>query len=123
MQQAITTQGSKPVGRPTIMTDDILALLCETLQRGFSIRVACRTAGIDEATFYRHVRSDTNFAMRVRSSSTYLYLASIETIYNKIVYEKNEKLAKWYLERTDPVRFGTGKLCNGCMKLRRQHSY
>ncbi len=122
MQQAITSNGTKSVGRPTVVTDDTVANLCEALKLGFSIQAACNWAQIDRSTLYRHMRSDPIIATKIRTSIMFLYLAATEVIYNKIVYEKDPKLAKWYLEKTDPERYGKRKLCRNCHNLQQQYN-
>lgn len=122
MQQAIVHNPPKSVGRPTVMTDDTVANLCQSLQKGFSIPAACNWARIDRSTFYRHFNSDPIFATKVTSSIMFLYLASTEIIYKKIVYEKDPKLAMWYLEKVDPERYAGKKFCRKCHNLQKKYN-
>ncbi len=110
-------------GRPTVLSNETVAKICEVLQRGFSVQAACNYAGIDRATFYRHMHSDPIFLMKIRFATMFLYTAATENIYNKIVYEKDVKLSKWYLEKFDPIKFSGKRLCRECKKLNSQYNH
>lgn len=119
MQQEKSVTIRNP-GRPTVLTDNTVAEICQVLQRGYSIQAACNFVGIDRSTFYRHLQTDMEFATRVRYAIGFLYSAATEVIYNKIYYEKDAKLAMWYLQKVDPERFGGRKYCRNCHKLQQQ---
>lgn len=120
MQQAIIPNTPKSVGRPSMLTDNTVAELCQVLQRGYSIQAACNWIRIDRSTFYRHLKSDMIFATKMRYAIGFLYCAATEVIYNKIYLEKDAKLAMWYLQKVDPERFGGKKYCRNCRKSQQQ---
>lgn len=120
MQQAIVPNTPKSVGRPTVLTDETVAELCNVLMRGFSIQAACNWVGIDRSTFYRRLAIDMDFATRIRYSIGFLYSAATEVVYHKISVERDAKLAMWYLQKVDPERFGGKKFCRNCHKSQQQ---
>lgn len=91
------------------------------LRIGFSIEAACKWVGIDRSTFYRHLQSDPDFATLIRMEILMLYLAATEVINNKIMYEKDAKTAMWYLEKTNPERYGKRKICRSCQRLQARY--
>lgn len=123
MQQQLSTDTLRTVGRPTVIHDRNVALLCEALSRGFSIQAACNYANIDKSTFYRHVHSDPDFATKMTTSISFLYLAAADAIYRKIVYEKDAKLALKYLERVDPEKWAKTRPCRKCRNLKQKHLF
>ena len=122
MQQEVISKTAKSIGRPTVLTDDTVAKLSEALQRGFSVQAACSWAQIDRATFYRHSQSDPIFATKMCYAMNFLYLAATDVIYHKILAEKDSKIAMWYLEKTDPERYGKKKQCKKCHNLQQRYS-
>lgn len=61
-QQAIDGELINPVGRPTIMTDELVAEIMSLLAMGKSVRTVCRDDRMPAmATFYRWLQSNKDF--------------------------------------------------------------
>jgi len=75
------------------------------LARGVSVSGACRIVGISRATYYRHLKADPDFEMRVERM---LGLLEMELL--NVVKEAGDdwRSAAWLLEKRYPTRWGTG---------------
>lgn len=79
--------------------------LIEHLRSGLTIRDACALVGITEKTYHEWCNRFSDFgdaAMRARVQTRQLAVL----IVRKAVSEGDVSAAEWYLERTDPERWG-----------------
>jgi AraC-like DNA-binding protein len=93
-------------GRPTVVTPKTIFDLQTILQRGLSIALACRHAGISEKTFYRHYNEEESFRLAIHKSRDYHILAASSVVMDDIVKKQNPISARWWLERRAPEEFG-----------------
>jgi len=91
----------KKAGRPTVITEDVIAKLEAVKKLGVSNEIACDYANIHPATYYRHLESDEDFARRMRSAEYFANIAARQAVVKAIVEDKDVKAAQWWLERRD----------------------
>ena len=96
------------VGRPTSLTSDTVAKLCEALRLGMSVQIACNYAKIDRSTFYRHLEADGDFATKIETARDYLIMVASAVIHKAIVQDKNVQVAMWWLEKHEQLDFKKG---------------
>ena len=94
------------VGRPTVMTDDVIGKLEMLFAKGLSDREACLIANIHPSTLYDYCSANPEFAERKEllkeQIKTQAKLNIAEAITNK-----DADLSKWYLERKAKDEFST----------------
>ena len=110
-------------GRPTSLTPDTVAKLCEAMRLGMSIQTACHYAKVNRSTFYRHLETDGDFATKIEAAQDYLVLIASALIHKAIVQDKNVQAAMWWLERAAPEQFGKLTICRECQKIQRAGIY
>lgn len=101
---------SKPVGRPTVVTEEIVGKLVEVFRLGVSDTAACAHAGISRDTFYERLKSDPLFSDKITSAKNFAVLASRQNVVKAIVQDKDLDTSKWYIEKHDiqePVQNNT----------------
>ena len=91
------------VGRNTVVTSEVIAKLVEAFKLDSTIEEACYYAEIHPSTYYRHVKSDPDFARKIEGARCYLILRARETVARNI---GRIDTAKWYLERKRSEEFG-----------------
>jgi hypothetical protein len=87
-----------PVGRPTVMTPDVLAKLTDAFALGHSDREACLLADIDPKTLYRYCEDNPDFASKkelLKETPTIKARRNIMQALN----DKSVGVSQWYLER------------------------
>ena len=96
------------VGRPSVITGDVVTNLVAYLQRGLSIETACNEAGVSRQSYYRRYETDETFRYKMDSARKYTTVIAAQNIMNAIIDEKkpNLELSKWWLERKEPEEFG-----------------
>lgn len=97
--------GQNTVGRPTVVTPEVVTKLVSILQRGLSITKACSYARIDRTSFYRKYNNDIAFRNKIDDARNFATIVAAEIVVDDIVKHKNVQTAKWYLERKDPEEF------------------
>lgn len=60
----------KAIGRPNKVNYTVMSKLEDALRYGASISEACTHAGISRDTFYRHFRTETVFAQKMKTART-----------------------------------------------------
>lgn len=85
-------------GRPTKMTEETIAKLVYAFQRDYTNGEACRYAGIDEATFYRHIKSNDEFRKKIDIAKDYIFNLAKDNLINEL-QDGNKFTTKWVLER------------------------
>jgi hypothetical protein len=89
-------------GRPTVMTEDVLAKLRQAFLMGCDDEEACAFAEIDPKTLYRYQEKNHEYASEKAKWKQNPILKAKATIYSNL----NEKeTAKWYLERKKKGEF------------------
>ena len=89
---------AEKVGRPTVMTDEVIGKLEMLFAKGLSDREACLIADIHPSTLYDYCNANPEFAERKEllkeRVKTQAKLNLAEAIENK-----DADISKWYLER------------------------
>jgi outer membrane cobalamin receptor len=97
---------AEKVGRPTVMTEEVVGKLELLFAKGLSDREACLIANIHPSTLYDYCNINPEFAERKEllkeQVKTQAKLNVAEAIENKDV-----DLSKWYLERKGKDEFST----------------
>jgi glycerophosphoryl diester phosphodiesterase len=88
------------VGRPTVMTEDVLQKLEEAFLNGASDRQACFLANIAEGTLYNYIKDNPDFGERKELLKQMTAYRAKQVIKSEIENNKADT-AKWYLERKD----------------------
>lgn len=95
-----------PTGRPTIMTNDVVAKLETAFSMGCTDVEACLYANINKATLYRYQQENPDFCDRKEQLKEKLVLKARSVIADAL-NKKDENTAKWYLERKCKNEFST----------------
>lgn len=94
------------MGRPTVMTPEVIAKLEEAFAWGCSDREACLWAGIAEPTLYLYQEKHPEFIDRKAALKDTVILKSRKTVANAV--ERGDRdTAKWILERKKKDEFST----------------
>ena len=97
--------GKFDTGRPTVMTDDVVAKLENVFSIGGSDVEACLMAGISRDTLYDYQKVHPEFVDRKNMLKEKLVLKARTVIANALNKEDRET-AKWYLEKKKKNEFG-----------------
>lgn len=85
-------------GRPTVITEKVIAKLIKAFKEGFTDQQACDYAQIHTATFYRHMKSDEAFAREIGCAKVFITIAAAKLVV-KAIKKGNVQVAKWWLEK------------------------
>ncbi len=102
----MTEKTENNIGRPTVVTAEVLRKLEEAFTWGCSNREACLYADIGETTFYEYRAANSDFAKRIEVLRDSPKLKA-RAIINKKLNELDGDTAKWYLERKAKDEFST----------------
>jgi len=94
------------VGRPTIITPEIITMLESVFKLGVTDEVALNYAGVSSATYYRHLKDDKDFERKMRSAQDFARIAAGQVVMKAIVEDKDVQTAKWWLEKKYHNEFG-----------------
>lgn len=93
-------------GRPTIMTEAVVAKLEYGFMKGLNVTECCHYADISRNCFYEYLEKNPEFKDRIEelksSPSTRAKLNVVEAIENG-----DTDLSKWWLERRNKDEFST----------------
>lgn len=89
---------ANPVGRPTVMTPDVLTKLTDAFALGHSDREACLLAGIDPKSLYRYCEDNPDFASKKELLKETPAIKARRNIMQAL-NDKNVGISQWYLER------------------------
>src|SRR6187399_3578722 len=90
---------SKELGRPTVMTDEVLRKLEEAFSMGCTDIEACLFADISKTTLYDYQKENPDFTERKEELKERPILLARTTVINSL--EKDVNSAWRYLERKD----------------------
>ena len=90
-------------GRPTVMTDSVLALLKEAFEWGCTDREACLHAEVDEATLYRYQEDHPDYASKKAQWKERPILKARKCVVDSL--ETNADMSMKYLERKKKDEF------------------
>lgn len=100
-----------PVGRPTVMTPEIITLLIDAFTWGSSDLEACLYAGIGKTTLYEYQKDEPSFAERKELIKNSPVLQARRNIMTQLEMG-DVNTAKWYLERKKKDEFSTSSDLN-----------
>lgn len=86
----------KSVGRPKIISDDVVGKLEQAFGIGCNVSQACIHANISRDTFYNFIKKNKKFSDRFKLLQQKPILQAKLTIYKNL---EDPKIASWYLER------------------------
>lgn len=92
------------VGRPTVMTPDVLQKLNQAFAFGASDSEACFYADIAPSTLYEYCNANPEFSERKEALKLKPILKARETVVKAL---DDPEHAKWYLSRKAKNEFGT----------------
>lgn len=86
------------VGRPTVITAEIIAKLEQAFSYGATDKEACFIAGIGDRTLYDYCQANPEFSQRKEALKDLVKYQARVNIGNAI-NEGDKSLSQWYLER------------------------
>ena len=93
-------------GRPTVMTDEVVAKLEYGFMRGLNDTEACCYAGISRQAFYDYIQRNPEFADRKEELKSHPSTKAKLNI-TEAIESGNEELSRWWLERKNKQEFST----------------
>ncbi|MBM3256580.1 MAG: hypothetical protein FJZ04_03905 [Candidatus Moranbacteria bacterium] len=100
----------KEVGRPTVITEEVVRKLESVFKLGVKDNIACNYAGIPERTYYENLQRNEDFRSKMRAAQNYARIAAGNVVMDDIVHNKDVQTAKWWLEKKHPDEFGNQPL-------------
>ena len=94
------------VGRPSAITDEVIAKLEQAFSLDCTDEEACVYADIHPATLYRYQNENPEFCERKKLLKQKLVLKA-RSVISKNLQENDRDTAKWYLERKRKDEFST----------------
>ena len=104
------------VGRPSVMTPEIINKLEQAFSMGCGDLEACLYADLTPSVLYRYQESHPEFKERKAMLKEKLILKA-RTVIADALNRKDENTAKWYLERKRKDEFSTRQETSGIMGL------
>ena len=96
------------MGRPTVITDDVIQKLSMALCSGYSVTAACYFAGINRDTYYSYLAKDRDFSDKMVLSEEFsTYKARVTVL--RAIDNGDVKAATWWLERKARLEFAANK--------------
>ena len=95
----VTPQTNR-VGRPTVMTNDVIGKLELAYTAGANNTQACDFADISQDALYDYIKKNPEFSEKIEHWKQRLKLRAKMNIKNAI-NDGDEDMSKWYLEKTD----------------------
>ena len=100
------------VGRPSVMTDEVLQKLKEAFLMGCSDVEACLFAGIASSTLYEYQNKNPEYSEQKAEWKKNPLLRARKNIYDKII-KGDIETSKWYAERKGKEEFSTRQEVTG----------
>ena len=107
-----------PVGRPPILTSEMIEEICDLVIRGKSIANAAKIRGVSESSIYRWLAIGRapgaediylELAERMAEALEYSEFEALQTLRIASQDPKNWRVAAWILERRFPEKYGNKK--------------
>ena len=92
-------------GRPSVVTEQVIAILEEAFLEGHTDREACLIANIDPATLYRYCKENPDIAIRKEELKENQFVVARKTLMKGV--KANPELALKFLERKKKDEFST----------------
>lgn len=89
------------VGRPTVMTPEVVNKLEQGFTMGFTDEEACLYANISKQTLYDYCKRVEGYTDRKEELKNHPKLLAKVNLYNALKDNKKIEDSKWYLERRD----------------------
>ena len=89
------------VGRPTVMTPEVVNKLEQGFTMGFTDEEACLYANISKQTLYDYCKKIEGYTDRKEELKNHPKLLAKVNLYNALKDNKKIEDSKWYLERRD----------------------
>ena len=86
-------------GRPTVMTEEVVAKLEEGFLMGFNITEACLYVDISRSIFYDYIKLHPKFSDKIADWQDNPKMLAKKNIYNSIKSGDKTEDSKWFLER------------------------
>ena len=98
----------KKMGRPTVITDEVVQKLSMALCSGYSVTAACYFAGVSRDTYYSYLVQDRDFSDKMVLSEEFsTYKARVVIL--QAIDKGDVKAAQWWLERKARLEFAANK--------------
>ena len=97
---------AEKVGRPTVMTEEVLQKLEYAFMRGLTDLEACLYADIGTTTLYNYCEENPEFRERKEELKQHP-TAKARLNVTEAIENGNEELSKWWLERKAKDEFST----------------
>jgi hypothetical protein len=110
-------------GRPTVITEAVVQKLIDIFKIGGTAIEACAYAKIGRQTYYDRLASDDGFRAEMESAQYFADLAAKKVVVDKILKDKDDQNARWWLEKRRPEQFGGGSLAGGTVDNRTQNIF
>jgi hypothetical protein len=104
LYEEIPQEYKDPGGRPTVVTEEVMAYLRQAFLVGATDRQACAFAGISEKTLYNYQEKHPEFLQQKEEWKDTPVLKAKTTIVNNL---SKVPVATWYLERKAKDEFST----------------
>lgn len=108
-----TDELANGVGRPTVLTEEVVQKLESVFKLGVTIDAACTYANIARSTFYDHYNHDIEFRTKIDTAKDYARIAAGSVVINAIVKDRDVEAAKWWLAKKHPDEFGDVRKLSG----------
>lgn len=106
------------VGRPTVMTEDVVKKLEYAFMRGLSDTEACLFADISRATLYNYCNDNPEFLDRKEELKKHP-TAKAKLNITEAIENGDEDMSKWWLERRAKDEFSTKQTIDGELKVKK----
>jgi hypothetical protein len=90
------------LGRPPVITPDVVLKLETAFARGLNITEACLFAGIARNTYYEYLKENKDFSDKLEELQENVKMHAKVNIADKIIDGKDVNTSQWLLERRDP---------------------
>ena len=109
---------AESVGRPTVMTEEVLQKLEFAFMRGLTDVEACLYADIATSTLYNYGKENPEFLERKEELKKHPTAQAKLNVYEAIE-NKDVDVSKWYLERKAKDEFSTKQTIDGELSVKR----
>lgn len=109
---------AEDVGRPTVMTEEVIQKLEYAFMKGMTDREACIYANIATSTLYNYCNENPSFSERKEELKQHpTAKARLNVV--EAIEKGDEDMSKWWLERKAKDEFSTKQTVDGEIKVKR----